>query len=231
MSAAPEQPKKKRSLRTILFVVLGLLGLCVVVALLTPDKEEAAEPTLPAQVAAASGESTTAPAASALPTAPPPPSETPAPTNTPAPTVPAPTRRPSLTPLPSRTPVAAEEQAYLDELVPITKSVSEALTGIGTLSQDFRPNDTAWVVSMAANMAAIKLGEENARALVPPARLQEMHNTLLVGLESQALAMDYFARGIDALDAALITQARQHLAEGNEKVQEATAMLNTLMGR
>lgn len=262
MSAESERPRKKRTLRVVLLAVLGVLFLCVVVALLTPGENDGAQdaaPTAPARAADATfaGGATTPvspaepappspvgrtvePTTAPLPSATPEPTSTPVPTHKPEPTattrptdtrIPAPTRRPSLTPLPSKTAIPAEERAYLDKLLPEMESVSKALGGVRALCADLRPNDSTWVLSMAANMAVIKVAAEEVRSLVPPSRFQEVHNTVLVALDGQVLSMDYLARGIDAMDVALIAQASQYLSESNVKMEEATDMMNTLMGR
>jgi hypothetical protein len=174
----------------------------------------------PVAVAAAAATTPETPA-----TATPAPSETPAPTATPRPTR---TPRPTEPPQPTTDPVA---RAYAGEVVAATQHIAQGLQALSTLSQNPRFGDDTWTIQFAAAITLIRMGHRDLVGLTPPPDGAALHAAIIDATADCDTSMELLARGVDARDAAQISEATALMQSCNTKLGDAYPLMEAFVQR
>lgn len=168
---------------------------------------------------------------------PPRPSDTAIPALTSAPTripsaTPRPTELPTLTQVPTLTKTPSlfttDEKQYMADAADILEPYFESVTEIGTLLTRASKSialirNEDWRISMAFDMAIVKVQGEAYRKLVPPTRFSSLHSDVMNATKRMDKALDLIASGIDNLDVSKINQANQEITAANKLIESATA--------
>lgn len=81
--------------------------------------------------------------------------------------------------------------------------------------------DQEWIITTATFVAAMRVNNDNVRALQPPAPFATVHTFMLQAADHYDVAMDALVEGIDNLEASLIEKMAQELVLGNQAVTDA----------
>jgi hypothetical protein len=104
---------------------------------------------------------------------------------------------------------------------------AESLDGLSQQLTDAGENpalifDQEWIIHTAAVITAIRLNNEEVRALDPPEQYLPGHMFLLEAADHLDAAMDAYIEGIDNLDTDKITQGNEALLLGSQAINNAT---------
>lgn len=154
------------------------------------------------------------------------------PTATPTPTVtPTATRTPTAPPT-GFTPTPAE-QSYFVQMATILAAYSDTLRIFSEQMTAASTNhllllNDAWILKTAAALVAVRLHNEDLRALTAPPRLSAVHAELLVAADHYDRFVTLMIEGIDDFDPDKVAQANVALLAGNAAINRADALLDGL---
>lgn len=127
----------------------------------------------------------------------------------------------------------AAELAYRAEMIEIGEEYVLSLEGIakqsGLASDD--PTviiDNDWKVDTVVYLTMLKLANDRVRGLEPPARFADAHAEMLTAADHFDLSVQYYAEGVDELDANKLDLAATNMQLGNEAVRRAADILGAL---
>lgn len=198
--------------------VYGLILIGVINAILDSGPPEAD----PAPVAAAEPTATVV----ATPTPTPRPDPTPTPTPAPEPTA-TPRPAPTATPTPDRSAERAEA-AYIKRMLEITEPVADALGRFSELNRNPQIGNDSWTIQVAAQLVVMRQAYQDFQELAAPPRFADIHALWLDGLRLLDESTYLYTAGLDNLDVDLLEQSIEKVLEANEKIREATALVEAL---
>jgi hypothetical protein len=121
-----------------------------------------------------------------------------------------------------------EEQAYIDEVMPIVDTVSASLEDTGELFQNPRFGQDDWTFQVVAQFVTWDLAYEQASEITPPPAFASVHALFLEALRLLSSAGDDLILGLDTLDVALIEQGANKIVQAGELMTQAAAELEEL---
>ncbi len=119
----------------------------------------------------------------------------------------------------------AEEQAFAATIVHQSKTMADSFRRFAELAHDPKFFDDTWKLNVAVELATWRTTYSEAQKLTPPSAFEPMHQKYLDGLSKFNDASVHVAQGIDDLDPDALGTAAQKIQDGNQLIQEATAML------
>ncbi len=153
----------------------------------------------------------------------------------PEPVVPAPPARkpaPEPTPAPAPAPgaegITAEEQAYLDAMLPVADAMSDSMRRAGLLLQNPLPADPTWANRITAHFAVWDQSAATADALVPPESLRPAHDSLAGAYRVFSREGPVIAAAITAGDTAALADSATRLADAAAQAETARTELDAL---
>jgi hypothetical protein len=122
-------------------------------------------------------------------------------------------------------------QDYRDSIIEIANLYQTGLEGLSDQSSaaGSDPNlilDEEWKITTAAFLAAIRVANDQVRALTPPDQFQAAHGELLVAAEHFETMTTLFAEAVDEISLEKFSGAGESMRLGSEAVQRATALLS-----
>lgn len=124
--------------------------------------------------------------------------------------------------------LSADEQAYIDEVMPIVDTVSASLETTGELFQNPRFGQDDWTIQVVAQFVTWDLAYEQAGEITPPPAFANIHALFLEALRLLSSAGDDLILGLDTLDVALIEQGANKIVQAGELMTRAAAELEEL---
>ncbi len=138
-------------------------------------------------------------------------------------------------PAPTETPSgeSAEVLNYRASIIEIADLYKTGLTGLSDQSAAVASTpalmvNDEWKLTTATFLAAIRVANDQVRALNPPDQFQEVHDELLVAADNFETMTTLYAEGVDEIDPEKLAGAAESMQLGNEAVQRATTALNNL---
>lgn len=122
--------------------------------------------------------------------------------------------------------ITAAEQAYASAVAEQAATLTEALSELGDLLQNYQFGDDEWTTDVALQLATIRIVYDEAMAMSPPSSMTEIHYKYTQGLKHYNTMTELLAQGIDELDAGLIEQATTEGYIANDYIAEATNLIN-----
>lgn len=122
----------------------------------------------------------------------------------------------------------ADEQAYIDEMIPIMRTITSSMDTSSELFQDPRIGDDDWTIQLATQFVIWDTTYDEASAIVPPPAFASIHNLVLESLSLLSSAGDDIATGIDNFDPVLLEQGANKITQAGSLMVEATDELNQL---
>lgn len=122
----------------------------------------------------------------------------------------------------------ADEQAYIDEVMPIVDTVSASLEDTGELFQNPRFGQDDWTFQVATQFVIWDTTLEEASAIVPPPAFASIHDLILQSLTLLSSAGDDIATGIDTFDPVLLEQGANKITQAGALMNQVTAELEQL---
>lgn len=138
---------------------------------------------------------------------------------------PAETSSPTSTPPPTSETSAAFVE-YADAVLYELLSMSDGLTRVSELVQNPDPNDQGWITKVASAIVTIRQAYGELEGMDVDPEFQDLHDTVLNSTVDCYTAMDYLVSGIDNDDAADIERAVTLIDSCENKMNEATDILN-----
>lgn len=142
------------------------------------------------------------------------------------------TLKPTSTEIPTPTPkpgLTDEERTYLHKALQQGSDVGDAISNIGTLTMSPRIGDSAWIIQVGSQIAAVRLAYSELEELDSPARFISFHQKLLSGVRQCKSAVDNLAFGIDNADVSALELAATQMTACGEGVGEASTFLQTIL--
>jgi len=121
-----------------------------------------------------------------------------------------------------------EETAYVRAITEQSRQWGNTLTKLGEYLQAPQYADQNWVINVATQLATMRTLAEEARNLDPPPKFKEVHSQYLLACESYEKCSHLLANGIDNFDVDKINQAAEQMFKGNEHIQNATRLMQTI---
>lgn len=152
----------------------------------------------------------------------------------PAPPAPAPVVPDPVAPIPPPEPapgpggITADEQAYLDAMLPILDTMSDSTKRVGLLLQNPLPGDERWARRVTSKFEDWSAAYAAAGAIVPPASLQAVHASLVDAFRIYAEEAPVITAAIDAADVAALAASATRLADASARIAAANDQLAAL---
>ena len=124
--------------------------------------------------------------------------------------------------------LSAEEQAYIDEVLPIIDTMSASLETAGELIQNPRFGEDDWTLSVAAELATWRVSYDDALAIQAPPAFVTMHELFLESLRLFSDASFDIANGLDTFDAALLESGANKMVQGSDYLIQANDELDRI---
>ncbi len=124
--------------------------------------------------------------------------------------------------------LSADEQAYIDEVLPIINTMSGSLETAGELFQNPRFGEDDWTLSVAAELATWRVSYDDASAIQAPPAFASMHELFLESLRLFSDASFDIANGLDTFDAALLESGASKMLQGSEYLDQASDELDRI---
>ena len=122
----------------------------------------------------------------------------------------------------------ADEQAYIDGMIPIMTTITNSMDDAAALFQDPRVGEDDWTLQVATQFVIWDTTYEEASAIVPPPAFVSMHNLVLESLNLLSSAGDDIATGIDTFDPVLLEQGANKITQAGTLMIQATDELEQL---
>ena len=122
----------------------------------------------------------------------------------------------------------SDEQAYIDEMIPIMRTITSSMDKSSELFQDPRIGDDDWTIQLATQFVIWDTTYDEASAIVPPPAFASIHNLVLESLSLLSSAGDDIATGIDTFDPILLEQGANKITQAASLMVQATDELNQL---
>lgn len=122
----------------------------------------------------------------------------------------------------------AEEQDYIDAMIPIMSTITDSMDEAAALFQDPRIGEDDWTFQVATQFVIWDTTYEEASAIVPPPAFASMHYLVLESLGLLSSAGDDIATGIDTFDPVLLGQGADKITRAGTLMAQATDELNAL---
>ncbi|MFT4037877.1 MAG: hypothetical protein QM692_06830 [Thermomicrobiales bacterium] len=139
------------------------------------------------------------------------------------------------TAVPTAVPAAAaqqgltdQEQAYVDDVMPIISDMTDSLGRAGELFTNPRIGEDDWSLNVAVELGIWRASYQRLDAITPPPAFQTMHGHLLDALRQYNDASFDIANGLDSFDLALIEAGADKMIAGSASLDLATAELNRI---
>lgn len=124
--------------------------------------------------------------------------------------------------------LSADEQAYIDEVMPIVDTVSDSLDNTSELFQNPRFGQDDWTFQVVAEFVTWDLAYEQASEITPPPAFASVHALFLEALRLLSSAGDDLILGLDTLDVAMIEQGANKIVQAGALMTQAAAELEQL---
>jgi hypothetical protein len=124
--------------------------------------------------------------------------------------------------------LSAEEQGYIDEVLPIIMRMSTSLETAGELFQNPQFGENDWTLSVAAELATWRTSYDDALLIQAPPAFASMHELFLESLRLFSDASLDIANGLDTFDAVLLESGASKMIQGSEYLDLASAELERI---
>jgi hypothetical protein len=125
--------------------------------------------------------------------------------------------------------LTAEEEAYADEVIRITETMSDSFNQLAVLMNNPQFGDVDWTINVAAQFAVWHVSYDEALALSPPPAFADMHTLFVNAMRLYSEASTDAATGIDALDVDLINQAVDKMDEASFLLDLASEEIDAII--
>lgn len=123
---------------------------------------------------------------------------------------------------------AVDEQPYIDEVVRITKDMTQSFQTLSDLMATPLFGDETWSLGVAAQFAIWQVSYDAAQELNPPPAFSEVHVLFVESLRLYAEAGAEAAEGLDTFDVDKINRAAAKMSQAQGLMEEATALVNEI---
>jgi hypothetical protein len=124
--------------------------------------------------------------------------------------------------------LTAEEQAYIQAILPIMETITESSNVTADLFQNPRIGEDDWTFQVATQFVIWEATLDEAKAIVPPPAFASIHDLILQSLTLLTLASDDIAFGIDNFDPVRLEQGANKIVQAGELMNQVTAELEQL---
>lgn len=124
--------------------------------------------------------------------------------------------------------LSADEQAYIDAVMPIISTMSDSLGTFSELSQNPQFGDDDWTLNVAAQLAVWRVSYDNANAIVPPPTFVDLHSLLLESLRLYSEASYDIATGLDNFNVAAMEAGANKMLMASDYLDQANDELNRI---
>ncbi|MCA9863802.1 MAG: hypothetical protein KC432_12305 [Thermomicrobiales bacterium] len=122
----------------------------------------------------------------------------------------------------------ADEQAYIQDILPIMETITDSSNLTAELFQNPRVGDDDWTIQVATQFVIWDTTLEEASAIVPPPAFASIHDLILQSLTLLSSAGDDIATGIDTFDPVLLEQGANKITQAGALMNQVTAELEQL---
>ncbi|WCN36556.1 DUF7018 domain-containing (lipo)protein [Aneurinibacillus uraniidurans] len=116
------------------------------------------------------------------------------------------------------------DKEYQSAFVANTTALTKALLQMSEVSQQFDGSDN-WKKKMAAALAMLKNGVDDAKKLKPTPRFQEVHNSYMKAIAEFEKVPDLIAKGIDKNDVTYINKATDKMVAGSQMINQTMPLI------
>jgi hypothetical protein len=124
--------------------------------------------------------------------------------------------------------LSADEQAYIDDVLPIIDTMSASLETAGDLFENPRFGEDDWNLSVAVELATWRVAYDDALAIQPPPAFVTMHELFLESMRLFSDASFDIANGLDAFDAGLLESGANKMIQGSDYLIQASDELDRI---